>query len=242
VSRESELYNAIKLVESMKISNAVACLLSLLLLLPLGSGVALAQEREEAKTLAFKGGQWFEGQTFQPATFYSKAGRLTRHEPASVDSIINLSGTFVVPPYGDAYVHAFESSGHYLSSTSKAYLQSGVFYARNPKNCLSGRRAAADSVNQWWSVDVAYANGGITAPDAHPVFPYEAMALGYRSFQARRENAEEIRNSQKAAGDCYFVASGRQDVEQKWAQVLEGRPDFIKPYLNESERYEGRQK
>jgi len=176
----------------------------------LNAGVAAAQEREDPPTFAFEGARWFDGKTFRPATLYSVEGRLTSQRPPTVDGTIDLSGTFGVPPYGDAHIHGFESS-RYLQATIESYLRQGIFYARNPNNCLSGREAAADSVNPPWSVDVAYANGGITAPGAHPVFSYEAMALGYQPYQVPPERAEAIRKSRKEAGNCYFTAAGRHD-------------------------------
>jgi len=212
----------------------------LLLLLVLDADVTAAQESEELPTLAFEGAQWFDGEGFHPATFYSVDGELTSQRPSTVDRTLDLSGTFLVPPYGDAHIHGFESS-RYLEYTIASYLRQGVFYARNPNNCLSGREAAADSVNQPWSVDVAYANGGITAPGAHPVFTYEALALGYRPYQVR-DRAEEIRANRTEAGNCYFVAAGRQDLHEAWPQILEGEPDFIKVYLNGSEHYAERQR
>ncbi len=199
-----------------------------------------APETETFPSVAFTGAQWFDGKTFRPGTVYSRNGRLTRQMPPAVDSTVDLTGQFVVPPFGDAHVHAFESS-NYMESAIRGFLREGIFYARNLNNCRSGREAAADSVNQPWSVDVTYANGGITAPGAHPTFTYEAMALGYRSFADRRTHADEIRKSRLADGDCYFTATEASDIRDIWPQILDGAPDHIKVFLHDSAQYATRQ-
>ena len=44
-------------------------------------------------------GRWFEGKSFHPRTAHSVNGTLSFTEPAQIDRVIDLSGTWVVPPF-----------------------------------------------------------------------------------------------------------------------------------------------
>ena len=55
--------------------------------------------------LELSGGRWWDGEKFVPKTFYSVSRLLTAVRPNHVDSVFDLTGKFVVPPYADAHVH-----------------------------------------------------------------------------------------------------------------------------------------
>jgi hypothetical protein len=56
----------------------------------------------------FINGQWFDGGKFTSKIFYSIEELLSSHKPRTVDSVIDLKGKYVVPPFGEAHNHNVE--------------------------------------------------------------------------------------------------------------------------------------
>src|SRR5689334_22762275 len=57
--------------------------------------------------IALINGQWFEGRSFERKPMYSVDGRFTFRKPPHVDKTIDLTGTWIVPPFADAHSHSF---------------------------------------------------------------------------------------------------------------------------------------
>ncbi len=190
-------------------------------------------------TIQFLNGQWFNGKSFAPATFYSVNGLLTRHRPAVVDTVMDLHNGYVVPPFGDAHCHHFDSA-YNVEQQIEMYLRDGVFYAKVLTNSLAGARAVAGRVNIPTSVDVFYAHGGLTGNNSHPIPTYEGTGLGYYNGKDMEAHKDEILKSRRRENDCYYIVDTSDDLEKKWPLILQGKPDFIKVYLLHSEDYEAR--
>src|SRR5215208_1561901 len=114
-----------------------AALLSLLLVLASfnvasSRGVVLRQNFE------FVNGRWFDGHTFRNRIFYSVNGMLTSKRLNRVDSLIDLRGRYVIPPFGEAHNHNVEGANLEII---RKYLEDGVFYVKNP-NILPRARAS----------------------------------------------------------------------------------------------------
>jgi hypothetical protein len=108
-----------------------------------------------SKTTHFVGGHWFNGQRFVPEDFYAVGGVLIHDAPKHVDETVGLGGGYVVPPFGDAHEHNFDS----LESTPKmveTYLRDAVFYAQGMTDVTSGSSPVvkARMVDTPMSVDV----------------------------------------------------------------------------------------
>ena len=88
---------------------------------------------QPTKTYAFMNGRWFDGKGFEAATWYSVQGRLTRTPPHGPVDMVDLSGLFIVPPFGEAHNHNVEGSWN-LQAVSARYLRDGVFYVKIPNN------------------------------------------------------------------------------------------------------------
>ncbi len=84
-----------------------------------------ATGRRSSKTYEFVNGSWFDGQKFASKKFYSTGGFLTSEKPARIDSTIDLTGKYVIPPFGEAHNHNVENSERVAEVTRK-YLQEGV--------------------------------------------------------------------------------------------------------------------
>lgn len=174
---------------------------------------------------------------FSDKTFYSIAGRLTTKRPSRIDERINLQGGFIVPPFGDAHCHHFDSP-YNIDEQIVMYVRDGVFYVAVQTDTRSGAVKVANKVNRPNSVDVAYSHGALTSSFGHGVEIYEGLALLQRPGAINPEEVKKLRASHLRENDAYYIIDTTDDLERKWPTVLAGRPDFIKIYLLTSEQYE----
>ena len=187
----------------------------------------VAGQGVSSKTYGFINGQWFDGQKFGNRRFYSVNGVLTSKKPARVDAVVDLSGKYVIPPFGEAHNHNVEDARR-INELARRYLQDGIFYVKNPNNLPQARTSLLGKVNIATSVDVAFANGGLTASGGHP--------LGV----VRRNLERGAKPEDWAEGGFYFITDNLADLDRKWGRIVAGKPDFIKTYLQYSEEYEKR--
>lgn len=206
--------------------------LILLLILPLmrawGGQQPVAGVAARRQTYEFVNGRWFDGQKFVARKFYTVNGLLTSRKPARVDpvSVIDLAGKFIVPPFGEAHNHNVEWRGEEaFAHTRRMYLEAGVFYVKNPNNLPRARAPLLAKINIPTSIDVVFANGGLTASGGHP--------LGVVRRNLERGGMTQV----DAEGAFYFTIDDLTDLERKWETIKAGRPDFIKTYLQYSEEY-----
>lgn len=171
----------------------------------------------------FANGNWFDGQKFVRRTFYSVAGTLTNKRPARVDRVFDLSGKYVVPPFGEAHNHNLDwSSDERFARVNKMYLEAGIFYVKNPNSLLRSKEPTSARINLPTSVDGILSNGGLTASGGHPI----EIVTPQRGFKP--DDGE---------GNFYYVIDNVADLERKWPAIKAGKPDFIKTYLMYSEEY-----
>lgn len=126
----------------------------------------------ESRSYEIANGRWLVGGEFILKDAYVVEGRLTDERPVQVDSILDLAGGFVVPPFGDAHTHNLDGAAN-LDSIRNAYVREGTFYVQ----VLTNTRSRSDSVrwrfNQPGELDVRYANGALTSTLGHPFMAYE---------------------------------------------------------------------
>ena len=177
------------------------------------------------KTYAYANGKWFDGETFQDTTFYFKAGHLTTFPPSVIDKVVDLQGGFVLPPFGEAHTHNVEGSWN-IDHTIHTYLKHGIFYVKNPNNIGEFAEQIQAKLNTSHSIDVVFANGGLTSTEGHPVKLYEDILRlhRYAPFIGRK-----ARGWFKDRG--YFTIDTQQDLDMTWPRILSGKPDFIKIYI-----------
>jgi len=179
------------------------------------------------KSYEFVNGRWFDGQNFKNKRFYSIGGVLSSKKPARINSVIDLSGKYVIPPFGEAHNHNIEYSER-IDEVIRKYLQEGIFYVKNPNNLPTTKKALSGKINTPTSVDAVFANGGLTASGGHP--------LG-----VVRRNLERGADAKVwAEGGFYFIIDNLADLDRKWERILAEKPNFIKTYLQYSEEYEKR--
>lgn len=190
-------------------------------------------DNSSRKTYKFINGQWFDGKSFQPRTFYSVDGILTKKKPHGDIETIDLADGFVVPPFAEAHNHNLGSAIYlkreYIQQLIQRYLAAGVFYVKIPGNPADNAAILRrEFVNRPDSVDVTFANGVLTSRDGHPI----GMTLD--SF---KQAGIAVPSVAELEGKVFFIIESEADLRAKWEQIMAGKPDFIKTILRHSENF-----
>lgn len=107
------------------------CVIALLLALAVAG--ARAQFRQPGassppRNIALINGQWFKGSTFERRTVYSVDGRFASARPRRIDETLDLAGTWIVPPFGEAHNHNIDGAVEDRSREAlRRYVADGVF-------------------------------------------------------------------------------------------------------------------
>lgn len=185
-------------------------------------------------TYAFVNGRWFDGERFVARTMYVRHGWFVE-SGSPIDSVIDLGGLYLVPPFGEAHTHELADAG--ARRAAQRFLSDGIFYALVLNNSADGARAARSVFGVPSSIDVAYANGGFTSTSSHPYRIYEMIELGIFAaddpYEEARLREAEIRASRRAEGDAYWFIDSMPDLETIWPRFLADRPDVVKVYLTD---------
>lgn len=189
---------------------------------------ALAAQEPTAVVVALENGLWYSDGAFKPRVFYMVDGSLTDPGPRPPDSVIDLGGQYVIPPFADAHTHNLDGPFN-LENVVGAYLREGTFYVSVLTNTASGAAAVRARFEGACSLDVIYANGGLTSTLSHPFLAYEPRAMGlYGDWEA---HADSIRASRIREGDAYWFIDNRVDLDRQWPAILDGMPDLLKIFL-----------
>ena len=176
-------------------------------------------------------GHWFDGVRFVDRTMYSVGGIFSAQPGTGVDSVIDLQGGYVVPPFAEAHNHNIDASTPADARAVVAkYMRDGVFYGQNPCNVLRGRRGLSGFINVPIGIDATFSNGCLTGPGGHP------LGLYFRNL-ARGGMLPTDSNS---TDGFVWTISDQEDLARKWPRILASRPDFIKTLLLYSEEYDRR--
>ncbi|MEM6539044.1 MAG: amidohydrolase family protein [Pseudomonadota bacterium] len=181
----------------------------------------------------FDNGLWFNGDDFERRTAYVIDGALRfsrkQIEPASV---IDLDGTYIVPPFCEGHNHNIGDGLDGVSEASARYLKDGVFYAMMPGSFAYYRERIAAKINTPTSVDVAFSNNGLTGTGGHP--------RRLREFLKGRFDKYPEFTKEMLPDTGYFEADTIEDLQAKWALIRAENPDFVKVMLLYSEEYDKR--
>lgn len=181
----------------------------------------------------FDNGQWFRDGAFAPATVYVEDGRLRFSDtPLEAGRVVDLKGRYVVPPFCEGHNHDIGGSVEDIDETIQSYLEKGIFYAMMPGSFAFYREQIADRLNRPDSIDVAFANNGLTGPGGHP--------RGLREMLMERFGRYPEFTQETLPDKGYFEAATVEDVREKYALIRAERPDFIKVMLYFSEEFEAR--
>src|SRR5882762_8291207 len=155
---ETESSNAEGLTRRSFLTNTAVVLAGLML------GARVPSQQPLSKTYEFMNGQWFDGHEFRRKRLYSVGGSLTAKKPSKIDSVIDLTGKYVIPPFGEAHNHNVEwSDEETFSRLKRTYLEAGIFYVKNPNNLPRTRTPLLNRINTLPSMEACFVNGGLTA-------------------------------------------------------------------------------
>ena len=190
-----------------------------------------AARTTEAPSVTLINGKWFDGSGFLEKTMYMSRGVFAAAPSGKADSVIDLRGGYVVPPFAEAHNHNFDASS---PETAKAvvarYMKDGVFYGQNPCNVLRARRGLAGYINVPAGLDVTFSNACVTGPGGHPV------GLFLRNLSRGVMLATDTNSTE----GFVWIIENEKDLARKWPAILAGKPDFIKVLLQHSDEYEKR--
>ena len=172
---------------------------------------------------SFINGLWFNGSTFDHVDWYVVNGVLSQEQPKHLDSIIDLKGKFVIPPFAEAHNHNIESK-FLFKAQSKIYLRKGIFYVKNPNDIALFSKEINDEIKKKETVDVSFAHGGLTSTGGHPTQIY-----AFRKRQGDYPQELVFENN------AYYYVDSKSDLAEKWQAIMKDEPDFIKTYLLFSE-------
>ncbi len=185
-----------------------------------------------AAPTAYVGGRWFDGTAFVARdTTWADDGVFVARLASAPVRVVELGGEYVVPPFGDAHLHALYSPES-LGSTDSLLVSRGVFYVLNPHVSATDRAAVRGTETV---VDVAYAVGGVTTARSHLATAFEARALGLQPWDVWGPRGDEIRASRRVEGDAYHLAPAVDDLDAVWPLVLDSGTDVVKVILNRSQ-------
>ncbi|MBX7172359.1 MAG: amidohydrolase family protein [Pyrinomonadaceae bacterium] len=191
------------------------------------SAIFLTQQIR-AENLRFINGFWFDGKTFQAKTVYSLNGILSFNYKGKIDSTVDLQNNYVIPPFAEAHTHQFLDVMNFQEQIGD-YLIKGIFYVKNLNSLPRFTIRVRPFINQPKSVDVVYANGGLTATGGHPIQIYTSLA---QNGVLSGLTAKDVEN------EAFFIIDDEKDLAEKWQIIKSQKPDFIKTYLDHSEEYE----
>ncbi len=190
-----------------------------------------------AQNVELRHGYWFNGESFtQKERVYITQGVFTTDKPEKVDTVIDLSKKYVIPPFAEVHTHNLSSS-YGLAQTIEQYIQEGTYYVQVLGCSHQGRLESLPSLNRPNSIDAVYANGGITSTLGHPFQIYEPLAMGFYVPAEQRRRFNEVKRSRKGLGDAYWFFDQVEEVDQYWDTLMRTKPDIIKIMLIEAENY-----
>ncbi|MBN8568982.1 MAG: amidohydrolase family protein [Ignavibacteria bacterium] len=192
-----------------------------------------ANENPNSLSIKLVNGNWFTGSAFENKTAWVNKGILSfTNENTKNDTIIDLTGKYVIPPFCEAHNHNLESE-YKLNERISSYLKNGVFYVKHLSSIKKRVTPLMHHYNKPDGIDVSFAHAPLTATGGHPI-ALRKKFLDNGLFKGLFNTLEEIESH------GYFIIDNPQDLESKWDKILSFEPDFIKINLLYSEEYEKR--
>jgi imidazolonepropionase-like amidohydrolase len=194
-----------------------------------------ANENPNSLSIKLVNGNWFNGKTFENKTAWINKGILSfTNKDTKIDTIIDLTGKYVIPPFGEAHNHNLESENK-LNERINSYLKNGVFYVKHLSSIKKRVEPLMHHYNKPGGIDVSFAHAPLTGTGGHPI-ALRKRFLENGQFNGLFNTLEEIESH------GYFIIDNLQDLESKWNRILSFKPDFLKINLLYSEEYEKRKK
>lgn len=189
-----------------------------------------ANENLNSLSIKLVNGNWFNGKTFENKTVWVNNGILSfKNTDTKIDTTIDISGKYVIPPFGEAHNHNLENDYKIDDAISK-YLNNGVFYVKMLSSIKKRIDIIKDKFNKPECVDVSYAHAPLTGSGGHPIKLRETF-FDMGRFKGVFNSKKEIE------GHGYFIVDTKKDLDIKWPVIISQSPDFIKIMILWSEEY-----
>lgn len=203
--------------------------------------IALVGHAQTAsKTYEFRNGQWYDGKAFVKTNWYTSNGVLSKKAPAKVDSIVDLEGKWVIPPFGDAHCSSV-SENPSAANTLGIYLNEGVYYLQILGNTQEGRSASMPLMNKTTAPDGIFSNGVITCSLGYPFLEYEGPANKIKNPAQWGEKYAELKTSQKMLGNGYWFIDNKEALAANWDKLKMQNPGIIFICLLDAENNGGKE-
>jgi imidazolonepropionase-like amidohydrolase len=178
---------------------------------------------------AYINGLWYDGNGFVKRDVYVVDGRISLKPPNRIEETVDLSGAYVIPPFGEAHNHDLTTDFDPQERIGE-YLADGVYYAKMQSAFSNGFDKLAPHFNHPASVDVTFGFAPVTGPGGHPIRIRELFFdRGY--YEGIFGAKDEI------AGIGYTEVENSAELAKKWPDLIKQKPDFIKVMLSHSEEY-----
>ncbi|MDT0607611.1 amidohydrolase family protein [Croceitalea rosinachiae] len=195
-------------------------------------GIDSEKKNPNNQTIKFIEGNWFNGKTFKKKTVWLKNSLISFEKEAEIDTVINLFGKYIIPPFAEAHNHNLESA-YKLEERINSYLDNGVFYVKLLSSIKKRIAPLMYHYNKPDGLDVSMAHAPLTAKGGHPIALREKF-FGYGRFKGLFNSVEEMEYH------GYVIINTLEDLHIKWDSILSFSPDFIKTMLLHSEAYDKR--
>ncbi|NAS29902.1 hypothetical protein GTQ40_02860 [Flavobacteriaceae bacterium R38] len=166
---------------------------------------------------------------------YAINGMFSFNRPETLDSIIDLKGQYIIPPFADAHTHNLDREWQ-MSFLPQNYLNEGTFYVLNLTSKLDGVKLLRPVFEKDSTIDVAFSHQGLTSTLGHPFMAYEPFKMGL-DVKVWDDKEEEIRKSRLDENNSYIFLDTKRDVEKKLPGFFAENPDVVKVFLIDSEYY-----
>ncbi|MDC7999006.1 amidohydrolase family protein [Gilvibacter sediminis] len=196
-----------------------------------------------AQNYLFQGGKVFKAEdqqrynTFLELNFFTVNGKITFEEPARIDSIIDISGKFVIPAFADAHTHNLDREWQ-LGFLPQQYLNEGCYYVLNLTSKKDLVEKIGDKYTTYDTPEVKFSLQGLTSTLGHPFMAYEPFAMGLSDASTWKSKEKEIKSSRLDENNSYIFMDNIKDAEEKLPFFFEGQPYVVKIFLLDAANYE----
>lgn len=184
------------------------------------------------KVIHFKNGSILQNGEFVNKSFYSVNGKLSFKKLHKIDSVVDLTGLYVIPPFAEGHNHSLESSWQ-LEERINSFLSKGVFYAKIMSSMKPRLDPLLHRFNKPDGIDIVYTYAPITANGGHPIqIREDAFKRG--DYSGLFTDKKEIENN------GYYIINNEDDLNKKLPGIISENNSFVKIMILFSEEYEKR--
>ena len=184
-------------------------------------------------TIELNGGWVFTGEKFEQRNLYISNGLFVKQKPGEIDRSIDVTGKYLIPPFGDAHTHNLDRKWQ-IPSVADTYLIEGTFYVQNLTAKTKGLSFFRTYFSKRETPDVRFAHQGLTSTLGHPFLAYEPYTMGI-AWDKWKENMPKILKSRLDENNSYIFIDSKNDADEKLPGFFEAEPDIVKIYLTNVE-------